>query len=95
MVLYIAIILGLVALAVFCALGKVLPKNIDKEDIKFYKMSQIITILIVICAFIVFIIAEISDAIYVAFNIIGVVLLGVAVIYYYFRNYQYKHLKRK
>lgn len=95
MVLYIAIILGLITLLVFCALGKVLPHEIDKEDINFYKNSEIISISIIIGAFIFFIIAEFADAIYIAFNIIGVVLIAAAVGFYYYRNYQYKHLKRK
>lgn len=91
MVLYIAIILGLITLLVFCALGKVLPHEINKDDIKFYKQSEIISISIIIGAFIFFIIAEFADSIYIAFNIIGVILLIGSVVFYYFRNYQYKH----
>ena len=92
MVLYITIIVALVILLVLSILGRMTPKKLNKTQMKYYKKTEIICLSIFICAFIFFIIGEVIDVLYPAFDIVGIVLLVASFAFYFYQKFNYKKL---
>lgn len=92
MVLYITIIVALVILLVLSILGRMTPKNLNETQMKYYKKTEIICLSIFIFAFIFFIIGEVIDVLYPAFDIVGIVLLLASFAFYFYQKFNYKKL---
>lgn len=92
MVLCITIIVALVILLVLSILGRMTPKNLNETQMKYYKKTEIICLSIFICAFIFFIIGEVIDVLYPAFDIVGIVLLLASFAFYFYQKFNYKKL---
>lgn len=95
MVLYIIIIIALITLLVLSILGRMAPKDLNELQKNYYKKTEIICLSIFICAFIFFIIGEIVDALYPAFDIVGIVLLVISFGFYFYQKYNFKKLTKE
>lgn len=95
MVLYIIIIIALITLLVLSILGRMTPKGLNDVQKKYYIKTEVICLAIFIGAFVLFIIGEAVDALYPAFDIVGIVLLIISFGFYFYQKYNYKKITKE
>lgn len=95
MILYIVIEIALIALLILTLLNKFTPASYNDTQKNYFKKAALICLGVFILAFFFFIIGEAVEDLYPTFDIVGLVLIVLSFVFYFYQKYNFKKINKE